>query len=485
MHNPRQHAIGLKQKLALGCGYFTVFFLGQAIPILAIPHYQMTLGVNPGLLGLLMALPLLLASCFGVWFGHWADKFQSRFGRRRPFMFFASVFTALSYGLLWMPPAHWAHGALLVYFGGLSLVFQLASVIYSISLNSLVYESSPSSHERTRLMGFTTYFVKLGSLCYQWLYPLSAVVLIGGVALGVQGVGWLLGLSVFLIMGLLPVFNLREAAGFQVSELKALEFKAAELKAPELKSPALNTAETKTSVQSPTFVCAVKTTLSNRAMVFILTLTLLQMGGAAYAATMDYYLLVYFVSAGDIVAGAISKGVLSTAYALVSMLSVPFILYLVKRRGRLQALLFIYGINALGGCAKWFLFVPDIGLWIMLDAILCGTVWSAMVIIIPSMIADLAHNEGLSAQASRSGIYASIYGWVLSLSGVCVLMISGFTLSAIGFDAALGGAQAQSTLQLMRIILALGTVAFSLLAIYLVMRWQARPANYQFANESA
>jgi Na+/melibiose symporter-like transporter len=125
-------------------------------------------------------------------------------------------------------------------------------------------------------------------------------------------------------------------------------------------------------------------------------------------------------------------------------------------------------------------FVPDAGLWVVIDAVLCGTIWTAMVILIPSMIADLAHNEGLSMRNNRSGTYASIYAWCLSLSGVAVLIISGCTLSLIGFDAALGGQQDTSALLLMRVILSLGTIIFSLLAFILVKRWQADRSQYQF-----
>lgn len=443
--------ISRHQKVSLGAGYFTAFFLGQAIPVLAIPHYQMTLGVNPALLGILMAVPLFIASCFGVWFGHASDRFHSRFGRRRPFMFVASLITTLSYGFLWMPPESATATELMVYFGSLSLLFQLASVVYSISLNSLVYESSPNVQQRTALMGFTTYFVKAGSLCYQWVYPLS-VFSFAGIVLGVEGTGWLLAMVVFLLMGVMPVLTIRES----------------------------NQPSVKTEYLS--FYQSLKITLSNKSMIFILGLTLLQMGGSAYAVTMDYYLLVYQVFAGDIAQGAVAKGALSTAYAAVSILSVPLILKLVGRYGRLNTLCIIYIVNALGGILKWFLFVPGMGLWIVFDAILCGAIWSAMVILIPSMISELAQNQRMLTQISCSGIYSSIHGWILSLSAVLVLILSGFTLSAIGFDASLGGNQQHSTLLWMRYILVAGTVICSLFALCWVKRWQSRPDNYQFVG---
>lgn len=443
---------GRLQKISLGFGYLTVFFLSQAIPVLAVPHYQMTLGINPSLLGALMAIPLLLASCFGIWFGHTSDRLPTRFGRRRPWMLLAALITAVSYGFLWMPPDNSGHLQLLLYFGALGLVFQLASVVYSVSLNSLVYESSTNSAERTRLMGFTTYFVKLGSLCYQWLYPLSALSLAGGIVLGVQGVGWLVAVLIFFVMGLLPVISWKE--------------------------PLQNL--TRSVARPPAFVQSLRAALDNQAMVFVMTLAALQMGGAAYVATMDYYLLVYFVHGGDITQGAISKGFLSTAYALVSFLSVPLVVWLARRYGRLNALVIIYLINTLGGVLKWFLFVPGAGLWITADALLCGSVWSAMVILLPSMIADLAQHQGQRSQTRCAGMFASIHGWVLSASAVVVLLLSGLTLSATGFDATLGGQQPPSALLLMRIILAGGTVLFSLMALMLVRRWQANCHNYQF-----
>ena len=44
-------AVSGTQKLALGAGFFAMFFAQQSVSVLAIPFYQMTLGVDPFLLG--------------------------------------------------------------------------------------------------------------------------------------------------------------------------------------------------------------------------------------------------------------------------------------------------------------------------------------------------------------------------------------------------------------------------------------------------
>jgi glycoside/pentoside/hexuronide:cation symporter, GPH family len=447
-----------KEKLALGVGFFTAFYLGQSVNVLAIPYYQMTLGVNPVYLSLLMAIPLLLASTLGPLVGHASDKLSSRFGRRRPFLFFAAIVCCLSYGMIWMVPTHWSQVQILLYFGATTFVFNLACVFYTVPLNSLIYDFPLSSPARTTLLGFTTYFVKFGSLSYQWLFPLSQMVWVGGVVLGVRGVGWGLAFLVFGLCGIIPALVLREPA--------------------------------KTSCQpSPknNFLQAVTFVMKNKNMLFVLALIIIQMGGSAYVASMDYYLLVYFVNGGSIVQGSIAKGLLSTAYALISMLAVPLIVRLANNLGKLKALSCIYILNAMGGFLKWFIFVPGAGWYIVVDAIMCGAIWSAMVIIIPAMIADVVNENSkavvstaqqrTATQTTTSGMFSSIYGWVLSVSAVLALLMNGVSLRAIHFNAALGAAQSPATIFWMRLILSGGTVFFSLLSLsFLIKKQLSQPS---------
>ena len=98
-------------KLALGFGFLSTFFASQSVAVLAIPYYQMTLGLDPFLLALALTLPLLLGSLLGPWVGHLSDHSQSRFGRRKPFILLGSWASCISFGLIWMVPAGWADWA--------------------------------------------------------------------------------------------------------------------------------------------------------------------------------------------------------------------------------------------------------------------------------------------------------------------------------------------------------------------------------------
>ncbi|MDR7120197.1 MFS transporter [Rheinheimera soli] len=427
------------QKLALGAGFFAMFFAQQSVSVLAIPFYQMTLGVDPFLLGLALTLPLLLGTLLGPWVGHLSDHYQSRFGRRRPFILVASWACCLFFGLIWMVPSGWGELAHLLYFVVFSLLFYVAATFMSVPMTCLSYEMSPDYHQRTEIMGFTTYFLKLGSLLYQWLFPLAQLAIFSSVFVGIRYVGWGVALFIFGLLGTLAACYSKE-----VVHRSAVTF------------PPVTLGQ------------SLKTLKSNKGLRVLLLLTVLQMAGGAFTASMDYYLLVYFIADGDIAQGAIFKGWLSMAYAAFGFLTVPLIYALSSRVGKIKAMQLIYAVTLAGGACKWFIFTPEGYGWIWLDALLCTAAWTAMTMLIPSMMADLCDEDELKHGQRREGVFVAIHSWVTSLSAALALLIAGLSLNLIGFDAQQAAAQNPDSIFAMRVILALGTMLFALCSLLIV-----------------
>ena len=100
-------------------------------------------------------------------------------------------------------------------------------------------------------------------------------------------------------------------------------------------------------------------------------------GGGAYSAGMDYYLLVYFMFDGNIAEGAVWKGVLSMAYAALGFATVPWLVRLSSRCGKVRALALIYWLTAVGGGLKWFIFTPGSGWWLLLASLVLEASWQA------------------------------------------------------------------------------------------------------------
>lgn len=457
---------------ALGLGFLAQFFTVQGLPILAVPYYQMTLGVDPFLLSIAMMGPLCLGSVLGPWVGHLSDTYQSRFGRRRPFIAVGAWGLCVSYGLVWMVPQHWSSSAQLMYFAATGSIFYIAGAVYTVPLTSMVYELSDDPHQRTRLLGFTTYFFKTGSLMYQWVFPLAQLAIFGSVVVGIKYVGWGLGLLVFGVMGTLPALFIKER------------------RLPSVK-PALAISPSSSVLSPDTFQRSMKAIIDNRSMRLLVAVVFIQMGGSAWVAMMDYYLLVYFVHAGDIETGAIWKGGLSTAYALAGMGCVPLVVYFSRVVGKLNALKAIFILNVLGGLAKWFIFVPSMRWGIIVDAVLCSAIWTAMVVLVPSMVSDLnaAQSKADTEESIRkgsakegesrthAGAYAAVHGWAVSFAGMLAFIASGLTLNLIGFEASAGPNQSDSAIFNMRVILCGGTVLFSVFALAILHYFDSSRQN--------
>ena len=207
-------------------------------------------------------------------------------------------------------------------------------------------------------------------------------------------------------------------------------------------------------------------------MLVLLILTALQLCGGSFTASMDYYLIVYYLHEGNIADGAIWKGVLSTSYAAVGLLTIPIIAKLSLHYSKINALKFIYWLTIIGGCLKWFIFTPDTRWLIIVDAVFCTVIWTAMTMLIPSMLADLCDEDELQNGHRREGLFVSLHAWVINFSLAAAVLISGFCLNAIGFDASKQAEQASDSILSMRIILSAGTVIFSIIPLWFIQHYK-------------
>lgn len=437
-----------QQKLALGAGFFAMLFASHSVPVLAIPFYQMQLGVDPFLLSLALALPVVAGILITPWVGYISDYWLPLAGKRRPLIIAGCLFSTILFGCIWMVPAHWPMMWQLSYFGFFYLLFSLAAVLVSVPTTSLSYEITHDESQRAAIMEVNTYFIKLASVLYQWLFPLASLTIFGSVVLGIKWVGW--GVALLLIggMGLLPACFCK--ARTSINHI---------------------------AIAKPGFLVSLQHLVQDQKLRLLMAICLLQQGGSVFAASMDYYLLVYFVSHGDIADGAYLKGVLSSAYAIAGFASVPLVSYLRRRFGSLGALHWILVLSLIGGVAKWFLFVPGIGAWIALDSLLCTSVWTAMTTLVPILNADLSDTETQRQQHPTAGMFASIYNSATSMASILALLASGAALNFIGFDAAQGENQTESCITAMRLILAGGTVLFGLLSLWCLRRYHIAPKD--------
>ena len=62
------------------------------------------LGLNPALFGLAMTIPRIWDAFTDPIMGCYSDRYQSKWGRRRPFIFTGAFLMAISFLSIWMVP---------------------------------------------------------------------------------------------------------------------------------------------------------------------------------------------------------------------------------------------------------------------------------------------------------------------------------------------------------------------------------------------
>ena len=431
--------VGFWEKTALGVGYLPVFFGYAAVNSFAVPVYQMTLHLDPRLRGLALALPRFWDAITDPVMGQISDNTHTRWGRRKPFIVAGALLQALAFGLIWMVPGNWSPAATTTWLVATLLLFYTCFTVFSVPLYSLTYEMTPDYAERTRVSAFGGFFGKAGEFIYQWIFPLTTLAVFGSVMMGVRVVGWAVALLIMAGLGVIPGLFVRERY-FQRAAHQA----------------------------KVRFLPAVRAAFSNRAFVVLVGLTVLQIAVGTLVSSIDYYLLVYSMSDGDVARGSVLKAGLSTAYAITGIVCIYPVNWAANRYGKVATLAFTFALVLFGSVGKWVLFTPGNPWKILLDPLLCGPVWVAINILTTSMLADICDDDELRHGLRREGTFGSIFSWVQKLGYSAAGFTALNTLAWIGFDAALGGAQAPGTILGMRLMLAIPTAGWALAALGLL-----------------
>ena len=202
--------IGFGEKVALGSGYLAIFYGNSGVKSLAIPVYQMVLGVNPAVLGLVLAIPRFWDALTDPIVGIISDNCHTRFGRRKPLIILGAILQAVAFGFIWMVPEGISKTATITYLVGTLLLFYTCFSIFSVPLTSLTYEMTPDYQERTRVSAFGGFFGKIGELTYSWTFWAANLALFGSMLAGVRTIGWVIGVVVMGIVGMVPGIFVKE-----------------------------------------------------------------------------------------------------------------------------------------------------------------------------------------------------------------------------------------------------------------------------------
>ncbi len=140
-------------------------------------------------MGILLLVATFWDAIIDPFIGHYSDTLRSRWGRRRPFLMFASPFILVGAILLWTPPSITNYALNAVYFMVIILIYHTSYSLVGIPYDASMPEMAPETHARLGLSYWKGFFgivgVLIGSLVAAPLFESIGAVAMGAVVGGV------------------------------------------------------------------------------------------------------------------------------------------------------------------------------------------------------------------------------------------------------------------------------------------------------------
>lgn len=437
--------VPLLRKVIYGVGAFVNNLLAAAIGGMTIV-LNLGLGMNPAAVGLLSALPRLADAFTDPLMGYISDNTRSRWGRRRPYIFVGALLSAVIFAVLWQLPEGRSEDYYFRYFLAGSLVFYLAYTMFATPWVAMGYELTPDYHERTRVMAVQNFMGQLAYLVAPWFLWIMNLPQFGSMVEGAAALAIVVAVTV-AILGTLPAVFLRE-------------------RLPDIVPIPTPTPGVVSSTRN--FFIGFATAIRFGPFFKLCVATFLVFNGFMMVASFQSYVIIYYVFAGDTAEGAKYAGYVGTLSAIATFCVIFIVSAMSTRLGKRRAFFIAIGLSTLGYGLKWFCYSPEYPLLLLLPAPLIAFGLGGLFTLMGSMIADVCDVDELRSNQRREGMFGSIYWWVVKLGMAAALALGGWLLNATGFDVALGGAQAEQTILLMRVLDVGIPVVGSLIAIWTV-----------------
>ena len=166
------HSLSHFRLFSYGSMALPLAMLGLPLYIYLPTFYAQSVGLSVTLVGAILFLSRLSDVVTDPLVGYYSDRYISRYGKRKSFIFFGSIVLSISFYALIHPPQEYL-GLWLLFF---SMLVYLGWSIVSIPYLAWSAEITPVYHEKTRLSAARELFTilgALGALLIPYLYGVS------------------------------------------------------------------------------------------------------------------------------------------------------------------------------------------------------------------------------------------------------------------------------------------------------------------------
>lgn len=438
------------QKAAFGAGNLVNNLLPGSLAIFM--FFLLTaFGMDPVLAGLLGALPRLFDALTDPIMGFISDNTNSRWGRRRPYIFVGAILSGILFAVLWQLDPGNSQTYNFWYFLVLSIIFLIGNTMFSTPLIGLGYEMTSDYNERTRLMAFSQIVGQFAWMIVPWFWVLIAdPTVFGSQAEGVQQLSIFVGASC-MVLGILPAIFCKGIDSTNMENRKEISFKTLFSNLIDLKNGIVQVAKNKPFMK----LCGA---------------TFLVFNGFQLVASFSFFIIVFYMFNGDYGMAGNWPAWFSTMSAVaIAFFIIPIVTWMANKWGKRTAFIISTALSVVGYTLKWWGFVPG-NPWMMFMPIPfiafgIGGLFTLMM----SMTADVCDlDEMNNGMPRKEGTFGAIYWWMVKLGQALALFLAGLVLKYVGFDgnATMQSAETMTNLRIADIIIPASTSAIAIIVMW-------------------
>lgn len=404
------------QKASFGAGHLVLNLLPGALGVFM--FFLLTaFGMDPFLAGLLGGLPRLFDALTDPIMGFISDNTNTRWGRRRPYIFIGAILSGIFFILLWQLDETNTVTYNFWYFLIMSMVFLIGNTMFATPLIGLGYEMTDDYNERTRLMAFSQTIGQIAWMIVPWFWVLVANPdLFADQATGVRQLSIGVGVACMLL-GLLPAIFCKGIDSDKIENRKELSFKTI-------------LSNLKFLVEGMILIA------KNKPFARLCGATFLVFNGFQMVASFSFFIIVFYMFNGSYELAGNWPAWFSTITAVTTaFLVIPIVSKISDHLGKRNAFIISTALSIIGYILKWWGFSPD-NPWLMFMPIPfmafgLGGLFTLML----SMTADVCdYDELKNGMPRKEGTFGAIYWWMVKVGQAIALVLGGLVLKVVGFD---------------------------------------------------
>lgn len=426
--------------------------IGYPLVVYLPPFYAQEIGLNMALMAMVLVLARMSDVITDPLIGTLSDRWQTRIGRRKPWLLMGMPLMLLGTIMIFMPPGDAGIGHLLTW----TVLMYLGWTMVTLPYGAWGAELSPLYHQRSRVTasreGFVLVGLFLAALAPAIVQSLGARYQAGQTdgAL-MQAAVWLLGTNGELGTGYGPILA---GMAWMLMILLPLTVIAVVLFVKEAPPQ---------SVQRTDWKKGLRVLKNNGPFKRMMLMLLIVVTGESFRNALSVFFMQHVMQIQSYI------GMMYLLYFGVGILGIPFWLIMGKKIGKHRAFCLAVGVSSASILGMFFLQAGQLVPFAIMFA-LKGFCFAAFQFLPLSMLADIVDVDTARSKEHRTGLFFAMSGMAHKLAMAIGLGLSLGLLALVGFDAQVSE-HTPSQLMALRVLYILGPVSLYMLAFAIAWKY--------------